>query len=379
MYGYIPEEIAIVHSGKEEVYRGWIDLERDKETEVVIPAFPCDPTNKKKMETAVSWATYRNGRGQNKKAPTVVRRKNEPFETLRVLTLEARREGGRAWKVVDGDGFYFDLREDVLLDIMRHCGMLKNAVIKGKFIWAVVGSQTKIVRVGSGLHEELIEATKMHNTKTIANGELTPGDICQSKSGEIGIFLGWVSGKEVKVNPKYADTNPGRSYGRSRMTGYDFVKSNFKKRGLWWTVSDKIDAGSKFLKALEQTKPVKRSYGNYYDWDSNFALKKSHVYRQKIGKVQLPENVIEQVRNLAARITDWNIKEVTERFDSGRYHYGNESTKEYVIAEDIFPRSGYGGIAESQLAWVRPVGEDEPVVTQFDNILGVFDLTMVRK
>lgn len=368
MYGYIPEEIAIVHSGKHKISRGWIDLERDKEQELVIPAFPLDPSNEKKMKTAIRWAKSNKVRGTRVKDEDIeiVRRKNEPFTWFRIVTLETRSEGGRAWKIVDQDNFYFDLREDILLDIIRHCGVGLNAEVTGKFIWAVVGSQTKLVRVDSGLHDELIEATKMHNAEKLSNKDLEPGDICKSKSGSIGIFLGWVAGKEIRVSPHWNNSN---------RYGYGFIPSNYKKRGLWWAPSQhEKNLGKKFIEKLEQTRPD-RLY--YESWRLDFTVKKSHAFRQKIGRLEVPSDVIEKVRLLGLRVCDWKKKEVSERWEERGYGWNGHS-KDFLIASAVFPESSYYVNTASHLAWIRPAGEPEPTVTCFDDILGDFAMKVVK-
>jgi hypothetical protein len=55
---------------------------------------------------------------------------------IRVFTLEHRAEGGRAYKVVTEDGYYFDMREGVLLDTLVHCGCEADGTLGGEFVSA---------------------------------------------------------------------------------------------------------------------------------------------------------------------------------------------------------------------------------------------------
>lgn len=195
--GSIPEEITYVFAGSETARTYW-DMDWDHTEEDVIKevkvtsTFPVAAGNKKRLETARQWAkTQPRGKIQE------VTRKNEPF-SVQICALEIRDRGGRAYKVLDDEGHYFDLREDVLLETLLSSGCEKDGRLKGKFLWCVIGSQTKLVREGSGLHETMKKANEDHNAKPIKKGDLQPGGVYAMKNLEQRIFVGNVTnGKDT--------------------------------------------------------------------------------------------------------------------------------------------------------------------------------------
>lgn len=371
MYGYIPEEIAIVHSGQSKVYRRWFDLDEDKQEELVIPAFPVDATNEKRMRTAVNWAERRGNTSYlERKKAIVIKRKNTPFNWLRILALDVRYGGGRAWKVVDRDGFYFDLREDVLLEIMRHYGIDKNAEINGEFIWAVVGTETKIVRIGSSMHSKLIEATKMHNSKILNSKELTPGDICQSKSGDKAVFLGWVAGKDITL---HCESSWHGYLKGQQLDSYKFTSSKFKKRSLWYRVigNDLSQLEANIISDLERNEPVRQHY-----WPLRFEVKKNHVFRKVIGSVKVPDDIVQQVSAVALQAANWTKEHTFNRLKGYKFSYGIlQNHPNLIIANQVFNSRGrniYNNDGPARLIWIAPIGEKIPEIRDFDDILGEY-------
>jgi hypothetical protein len=122
--------------------------------------FVVDAENEKTFMTAYNWAAsnhwyYDEQLGNcvlaREHEPEIVERDNIPIRDLRIVSLEQRGEG-RAYKVLLDGNFIYDLREDVLFDVMTNEGIGKGAILKGSFIFAVVQSHMKLIRVGSKLH-----------------------------------------------------------------------------------------------------------------------------------------------------------------------------------------------------------------------------------
>lgn len=220
-YGTIPDEIVIVSSVEQPVYRCWDDAPPDgsdislkREKEMVIPAFVCKAGNSKTIVTAVTWAErHRNYydadlKTQVKKSDPVVQehRKNEPMKDLRVVALDVRNNGGRAYKIMTKDKYYFDMREDVLLDAMIKAGIREGGILNGEYIWANVSSQMKIVRVGSALHMSLIKDTEKSKLKRIGIKELVHGGVYATKRGEKYVYLGRVNATDFEYRTNYSSS-----------------------------------------------------------------------------------------------------------------------------------------------------------------------------
>ena len=185
--GYIPEEVNYHCRSKQVDSFDWGSIGRE---ESVIPAFCCDSTNPKTNETAKKWAKQSKVWDYETSSWTktdhkehIITRKNTPIDgkQIRIIGIDMRGNGGRAYKVLIDDTYYFDMREDVILDTIFKYGINKNGILNGKFLWGMNGSQMKLILEGSDLHKELIEANerkkKQKSLKKIKNADLVVGGI----------------------------------------------------------------------------------------------------------------------------------------------------------------------------------------------------------
>lgn len=195
MNGYIPEKLKIVFVNKEVMFWRWENFDKSYST-TVMPAFVVDHEKPKNLETAMSWANGkcfewdRETRESIRVAtPSVVTVDNNPI-SIKIVGFVKRSQGGRAYKVIfDDNRYYVDLREDVLFDTIINSNIM-NGVPESKFIWCVVGSQMKLVRVDSDLHNELKKANKVSRSKCIPKSKLEVGGIYRNKKNEKFIYLG---------------------------------------------------------------------------------------------------------------------------------------------------------------------------------------------
>jgi hypothetical protein len=121
---------------------------------------------------------------------------NTPITDLRIYDIEQRGNGGRAWKVTTPDGYSYDMREDVFIEALCEVGLKEPGVLAGEYVWAVLGSQTRLVRVGSELHKILAEKTQTKvvkakvKVKSIKTSELVAGGIYSTQGGTPYLYLG---------------------------------------------------------------------------------------------------------------------------------------------------------------------------------------------
>jgi hypothetical protein len=205
--GSIPKNMMYISQDFIEVGGFWENADDQANTKISVkPTFPADADNPKSVETGLNWG---EGYHNNNKKPSTVTRPNNPMSDIRIVGLEIRSEGGRAYKVLLDNDMYVDLREDVLLDTMIQEGVAKGGVLRGSFIWARVGSQMKLVRVGSELHDALIKNTALGTMKKITTLEI--GGVYRGKSPEEYIYLGTfdtinIDTKEHRVPMSYVKT-----------------------------------------------------------------------------------------------------------------------------------------------------------------------------
>lgn len=161
----------------------------------VYEAFPVDSEREDKS-TPKSWATktfpyYSGGERKERKKPIppVVFKYDNKFDDIRIVEIDHRGNGGRAYKVIinapDGKKFYVDLREKTLLDTMLHAGIRPEGYLNGEFAFVRDKSQTNIVRCDSKEYQEAIKLSEMkNNQKPIPTKSLNPMTLYQSGVGD---------------------------------------------------------------------------------------------------------------------------------------------------------------------------------------------------
>lgn len=181
--GSIPEKLIYVYS-KSTCIDG----------ELVYPTFIADANKPKTIETGTNWAEIKEWDKTNSGISVLkLEVNNSPVSKIRISSLEKRGRGGRAYKVIitlpnKSELFYVDLREDVLMDTILEKGIDKKGILKGEFIWARVDTDMKLIRVGSKLHEEMIQSTRLNSVK-ISKSKLEIGGVYSNKR-HTKVYLG---------------------------------------------------------------------------------------------------------------------------------------------------------------------------------------------
>lgn len=191
----------------------------------VIPTFPYNEDSKTQPKTAKDWAScgWRDGR-EVFPAPEI-ETNNEPF-SIRIVGLEKRSEGGRAYKVIDADGKLMDLREDQVLEAMCRQGIKAGGEILGPFQWAVRGSQMTLMFVGGNEWTRMKQETETKDfaeklkkeKKAITASKLVVGGLYKrisgNKKGQVCVYIGAIRLDKKKLyviselyNEQYVENN----------------------------------------------------------------------------------------------------------------------------------------------------------------------------
>lgn len=185
--GRISDKIVYIHGYKCKYTFEWEDGFSSGDERLVIPAFCTEADNQKSIEKGIHWAKGGYWNIIDKYDPVVEERDNKPIE-IEIVGIDYRSQGGIAWKVIS-DGFYFDLRCDVLLDTIKVSRITKGKILD-KFIWAKIGSQMKLVRENSLLHHKLIESTNRKSLRNISAHEYEIGQCYSTRGGKKYVYLG---------------------------------------------------------------------------------------------------------------------------------------------------------------------------------------------
>lgn len=152
------------------------------------PSFYTNKDSASMQETAKSWA-------DKEKGEELI---NNPFSNVKIVGLEQRNEGGRAYKVLIDDLYYVDLREDVLMDVIFAEGIQGGGELNGKFLWAQKGSQMRLILKDSEEYYEALDYGNKRNQVKIKNDDLEVGGVYESLRGDKHIYLGRANTQEIK-------------------------------------------------------------------------------------------------------------------------------------------------------------------------------------
>jgi len=308
--GSIPKDLTLFARKEVTVQFNWEDVEGGEIKHKVRPVYISDSANAKTKETGLAWASMGYGYfnyetrkwDTNKEPATIVETPNVPFSNLQIVTLEIRDKGGRAYKckadIGDVKGAYFDMREDVLLDCMFQQGIQVGGIVEGPFIFARVNSQMKPIRIGSLLHELMIEATEHNEKATIEDYEI--GGVYTNKKGEEAVYLGIGYSRTCKNWQSHYKNSSYQQYGRGE------VESKYRvdlprSEGYYYT-TDGLTKSEKYHIFLEKgftnnKKPTwacKSRYSETYSY-SYVKLVKSPTYKTKTGQIEIDPWIMEWV------------------------------------------------------------------------------------
>lgn len=295
--GHIPTKVSYIYGKSETVAVQWEDLEVSTPIteEVVTPSFCIEPNNEGRRKTALRWLEIKS-RGTE---ASELERENEPFR-IRICSLEVRERGGRAYKVVTEDKFYFDLREDVLLEAILNCGVNKGGEINGTFIWAIVSGQMKLIRFGSALHSTIIETGKIRDSKTIKVSDMTPGSVYQNRKGDRFIYLGQANTIEYKfersIEPSFHNdykSAPAKAQRHERSK--ELLILNLPE----WLCGERSTKKLTAREFLTEQLVVEKSL-------LFFEFKKSVTAVKQLETIRLPDEIFLKVRNAARRLVEAN-------------------------------------------------------------------------
>jgi hypothetical protein len=312
--GKIPKKLKFYCRPETKIGFRWSDVEFEDPSAAdisAIPVFIADAENLKTQKTAADWAGRGHWRGDpitgkrvNVSEPyTVSECDNLPVKSVRIIGLDIRGNGGRAYQALVDEKYLVDMREDVMLDTMLNVGMGLNATLPGEYIFAQIASEMKLIRVGSKLHELMIETTSFGEKAPIS--KLIAGRIYASKTKKV-LYLGEVWHTSISQDYDYrtrsytpASVNPSRK--RHLSINIDNVSSDIN------TVLGKDTS--------------------FYTVNVEFSEKQSKAFREELAVIENfdIETALTEIRRKIEVCYEHSIKKGYER-DFGYYSSMNIAT-----------------------------------------------------
>lgn len=293
--GYIPENLMVFARPETDFKFDWDDVQNDD-----APVTKCkqiyvtDSANEKTQDSAERWA---QGYHYNKALEfTTFECKNDFVKSVRIIGLDIRGQGGRAYMALINEEYLFDMREDVMLDTMINTGITPGAVLPGSYIFALIGSQMKLIRTGSLLHDKMIEATAYKAKKAIT--QLDVGGIYTNKIGTY-LYLGTVYTRYAEQDD--FDSSYDHRFCYNRVYKYS-LSTSYKRHCVI-----QLDAVITSLSELESRPTI------------TFSEKKSTSYRDKVGQVFIDD--MQAALNIILKKSRAEEYFESERRDEYRYSY----------------------------------------------------------
>lgn len=336
--GYVPAKMTFVQREPSEVSDYWEhDFWGDEKppTRTVRETFVVDADNPNTRKTATEWA-----------GPHAVftDKPNDPIEEVEVVSLVLRGNGGRAWKVLIDGTFYVDLREDVMLDALRHGAGVKKGMLKGPFVWCGVGTQMKLVRVGSKLHEVVLAAGKRKAAKDVKKFEV--GGVYENRKGERSVYLGQVD-TEYVIDTNYEE-NRKRSYHQNALPVCYRVTEE-RNVQLWCDIPT-------YRKSFKEVMTKERDpYGpGWCYWC--FKTAKGRTMAGKVGEVDV-SGVFDKIRRIGKDCVEYAVADTTKNIQERRT-YGD-------LNECVLGHMAH----HMRLCLMRPTGEPRPDAPSIQKLL----------
>ncbi len=233
--------------------------------ESVKPALFIDSDSYLIINTAIKWA------GQNYQKLVI---KNKPMVDLRIVAKESKNGGPSIYKVVDTDGYYFDLHDDVLMECIMDDGIKPSGILTGAYIWAKLGSSMKIVKVGSSIYNALTRSTNRKKLPKIDNKDLKAGNVYMTRSGRRYIYMG-------HVNTIYMSFKDSIS---------DLKKSQYLKRILLYRINNYNTSSQEQIDLSLQSNNL-----------SQLELTTNTNFVEKLEQLNIDKDIISTLRRIAIR------------------------------------------------------------------------------
>jgi len=264
----IPEKLFIILKENTKT----VILKPEEKPVEVIPVFIVPADSDRFIKTAKKWQTG---------SSFII--ENEPISNLRIVGLDKRIGGGRAYKVIYPPNYLVDLREDVLLDIIYNCGIDIGGKINGDFVWFLNHSQMKLIRTNSQLYNSF--KSNYHGLSIILNKDLKVGSIYCSKTGSPQLFLGFIS--TLFFTPHWVINRLDR-------TGTIYRSSLKQKKLLLWFS----------IKELKKASSLIGKFNKFISWDTSerfshrIILSSNHSMVKELDSINLSDDIIYFTRDI---------------------------------------------------------------------------------
>jgi hypothetical protein len=213
---------------------------------------------------------------------------NTPIKNIKLLTQNS---------VLINDKYFVNIDDGVLVETILKVGINAGGVLNGEFVWVKQKNHLMLARVGSNLHETIKNYQDKSKESIVPKKNFDVGGIYKDAKGNKAVFLGFVCTTkygEIRSTPiKYGSVDPNHK-------NFNYTKKKVKKAFCFYKLSKYYS----FDQNIEEMLELDKTY--------NFAITVTHKFIEKTDSVELPENIIQLLRNRAAK----KLKEYVAQFAS---------------------------------------------------------------
>lgn len=324
--GNIPEKISYIYADEEEInvgskydiFTNADEIHKNTKLKVHTTAV-ADSSREFEIDDAINLVTtyWQPVKGYVTRPHYVDETTNDPIKNVQIVSI-LESGSNTSYKVLINNKYYTLIYDDIVMDSMFKMGIDPGGILKGEYIWAKVNKSMKLIRIGSEIHNHILDYQRRSSLKKLGKREFVPGGIYQDLRKNIHIFIGFVDSVRFDAQDRYNYNK------KSNTPKFEYKLREYKKAMLFCKVESVIKAKDCLESILSQ---------EYMD---PFVIKDSHNFIEKVGEIKLQDSneIIENYRQTSLkemknkvveyagqdpmknswdRITDWGLNWTLER------------------------------------------------------------------
>lgn len=297
--GNIPEVVKIIIGKTRKIHFSWNHIDKKYNKDFALNGGP--------FEGKGCGVVLPDGKYANDENVTVF--ENKPMSGIRLVGRSYHGNVPDQFLVLLPNGLLVEMETDSFMEVMLNEGIKPGGILPGEWIWARVPGTMKLVRLGTGFHQALLDYENRESVPLYSVKEMNVGRAYKNAEGNVAIFLGFINTltMHLRVHPEDKEkTKRSRRYrynSDEQQVRYDVSFNKAELATLWcqsWYTSDLEKYRNEITKFISDKKP-------YYIK----AIKKhNYIEELDVAKFAVPDDIIMQTRNNAEHSMIEQLKRV---------------------------------------------------------------------
>lgn len=295
--GNIPKDVKIIIGKTKKIDFSWGHIDKEYNKDFSLNGGP--------FEGKSCVVVLPDSKYANHKDITVI--ENKPMSGIRLVGRSCYGIAPNQFLVLLPNGLLVEMETDSFMEVILNEGIKPGGILPGEWIWARVPGTMKLVRLGTGFHQALIDYEKREKVPLYSVKEMNVGRAYKSAEGNVAVFLGFINTltMHIRVHPEDKEkTKLSRRYrynSDEQQVRYDVSFNKAELATLWyqsWYTSDLEKYRNEIAKIISDKKP-----------NCIKAIKKhNYIEELDVAKFAVPDDIIMQTRNNAEHIMIKQLK-----------------------------------------------------------------------